>query len=451
MKPNPSLGSGAALLQTATSYLNETEQATIQKAIHYATSAHAGFYRKSGNLYVEHAIAVASILTEWRAPTAVLVAGLLHDVHKPQYARNATLAEIEQLFGSEVSYLVSEVSQLGRLGHIYPALQAGIADIVDAGLSDRLPWANLILQRSPQAIIIKFADRLHNLQTIHVHNAQRQIEFAAYTQHIFAPLAERLGMRAVTRQLEDHAFRLLQPDEYADIAARYPWPERQQAASEIISQIEQQFQSVGLSAEVCLDPNSLYNIYQSENLQGKHFPWALAQPVIVVVDKRTDCYCALGFLHQMWPPEPERFRDYIASPKPNAYRALHTQLRYSPRHNLLVLVRDRQMHLVAERGLTAAWWGVPADKLPNLPKRAETAPGNITVLTPDGDLIVLPQEATPIDFAYVIHKSLGHQCVGAMVNGRMASLSQPLASFVNPYPVAASACNVQGQKAILIT
>lgn len=429
MNPNPTTGSEAVHLQkTVASYLTDAQQATIRNALTYSAAAHEGFFRKSGDPYVVHAIAVTAILAEWRAPTAVLVAGLLHDVHKSQYAHPTTLADIESIFGDEVAYLVSEVSQLGRLGYIYPALQAGMVDVADAGLSDRLPWTSLILQRSPLAIVIKFADRLHNLRTTYVHTEERQIEFAAYTRHIFAPLAERLGMRAAKRQLEDHAFRILQPDEFAIMSDRYPWPDRQQAATEIMRQIQQQFQDKDLSATVFLDPNSLYNIYQMENLLGKRFPLELAQPVIVAVEKSAECYCALGHLHQLWPPDPERFRDYVASPKPNAYRALHTQLRFSPKHNLVVLVRDHQMHLVAEHGLTAAWWGVAVEQLPILPKPAETAVGDITIFTPDGEIKVLPEGATPIDFAYMIHKSLGHQCIGAAINGRMASLSQPLHS-----------------------
>ncbi|MBE2221104.1 MAG: HD domain-containing protein [Anaerolineae bacterium] len=431
MKSNPSTGSVAALLKTVTSYLTDAEQATIQNALTYAAAAHDGYWRKSGDPYVEHPIAVASILAEWRAPTAVLVTSLLHDTHKPNYSRKTNLLEIEQLFGREVGYLMSEVSQLGRLGHIYPAIQAGMADAAratDAELSRRLPWVNLVLQRSPLAIVIKLADRLHNLQTIHVHSERRQIEFAAYTQHIFVPLAERLGMRAVKRQLEDDAFRILQPDAYGDIAARYPWQKRQQAAQKIIEQIEQHLQTKELPAEIILDPNSFYNIYQFENMIGRHLPLELAQPVIILVDKRADCYCALGYVHQLWTPEPERFRDYVAAPKPNGYRALHTQLRFTSRHNLIVLLRDKQMHLVAEYGLAAQWQGVPSEKLPHLPQRTELPSGKITVLTPDGDLVLLPEKATPVDFAYSIHKSLGHQCIGAMVNGRMASLSHPLHS-----------------------
>lgn len=429
MKPNPSQESGIALLKTVTSYLNDAEQTTIQNALQYATSAHAGYWRKNGNPYVEHPIAVAAMLAEWRAPTAVLVAGLLHDTHKPNYSQKTNLSDIEARFGSEVSYLVREVSQLGRLGHIYPAIQAGMADAVSAagiGLSERLPWANLVLQRSPLAIVIKFADRLHNLQTTHVHKEHRQIEFAAYTLHIFAPLAERLGMRDVKRQLEDSAFRILQPDEYSAIAERYPWSKRAKATQPIIEGIEQKFQTMGLSVEVLLDQSSLYRIYQQENMTGQRIPLELAQPIIVVVGQQSDCYCALGFLHQLWAPVPEMFRDYIAAPKPNAYRALHTHLRYSRKQNLIVLVRDKEMQLVAERGLTAAWLGVSADKLPSLPKPGSATDQDMTVFTPDGDLIVLPKESTPIDFAYAVHRSLGHQCIGAMVNGRMASLSQPL-------------------------
>jgi GTP pyrophosphokinase len=414
-------------MEKCAAYLSAEELETLQRALAYAAAAHAGFTRKSGAAYIEHPVAAASLLADWRAPTAVLAAGLLHDTLKPAYARVPPPDEICRIFGREIAHFVQEVSNMGRLGNIYPAVRP---DDEEAGesLPDRLSWVALVLQRSPMAAVIKFADRLQNFESIDVHHQERQLEFATHTMHIFAPLAERMGMRAVKRQLEDYAFQILNPDAYGRVARRYPWPERKQAAAGIVQQLHEKLQSAGIHAEVFPNPHSFYNIYQYETIRDKQFPPELVQPIVIVTENSGQCYHVLGLVHALWPPDPEQFRDFIAAPKKNGYRAIHTQLRFSPRHNLIVLIRDRQMQIVAEKGITARWHGVPPDLLPSFPRRADALPGNISVLTPDGDLIVLPEGATVIDFAYAVHQGVGHQAIGAVVNGKMAFLSQELNS-----------------------
>ncbi len=429
--PQPSvkpLSSDFALLDIVSTYLSSPEQLVIRRALELARKAHFGKERMSGEAYVEHPIAVTGILASWRAPADVLVTGLLHDVLKDNYASGVTLEMIEQEFGTAVANLVHEVSRLGRLGHVYPARATDERLDSLEYVVERLPWIASALRRDPLAVVVKTADRLHNLQTVHVHVPERQIAFAAGTMNIFVPFAERLGMRAVKRLLEDGAFCILQPDKYQQILNTYPLENRQQAASEIVTDVQRALDVVGIPAQVTSRERSYYNLYLTETAHGSAVPLHLAHPIVVLTETLFDCYRALGAVHQRWLPQPGLFRDYIAAPKPNGYHALHTNVRYRPGEELLIVFRQRQMDLAAEWGLAAQWQGVEEAFLPNFPEWRDPPLGEMNVLTPDGDMFTLPQGATPIDFAYAIHPGLGNQCTGAVVNGVMTSLNQPLES-----------------------
>jgi GTP diphosphokinase / guanosine-3',5'-bis(diphosphate) 3'-diphosphatase len=420
---------GHRLLQLATAYLPPTEMGEVIKGLLFTAYIHHGYRRKSGLPYVEHPIAVASILAGWRAPTAVLLTALLHDTVKEKYAECPEPADIQQFFGPEVARLLQEVARLGRLGplHTAPDPESSQVESSDA-LAKRLPWVALVLQRAPLAVVIKIADRLDNFASLDALPPERQVAFASATLNIFVPFAERLGMRAVKRQLEDQAFAVLQPEVYQRFSRRYPLAARQTATADLIHRIQDHLTHEGIPGRAAMKPVSLYTLYRSETLQNRSFPLHLAQPIVVVMETAADCYRALGALHQLWPPWPGYIRDYIAAPKPNAYRALHTYLRFQPNEKLVLLLRDPEMEQVAEWGLTAGWSGVPAEHLPQFSQWREPPAGNISVLTPDGDLKMLPLGATAIDFAYAVHKGLGHQCTGAVVNGRLASLDRPLES-----------------------
>jgi GTP pyrophosphokinase len=393
-----------------------------------ASVAHTGRMRLEGTAYIEHAISVGQILAGWQAPADVLAAGLLHDVLKENYASGVTLEMIEETFGTAVAGIVHEVSRLGRLGHVYPVVESEERLGSAAYNTERLPWVASALNRSPQAIIVKIADRLHNAQSTHVHTPERQIAFAAGTMNIFVPFAERLGMRAAKQELEDGAFSILQSDKYRQMVEAYPLAGRRQAVAPIIEEIQQALDQANIKAQVSGRARSFYGLYWVETAQRKRQPLHLAHPIVVITDNIPGCYLALGIVHQLWPPQPDQIRDHIAAPKPNGYRGLHTYVRYAPGEELLITIRQRHMDLVADLGLTAQWQGAPEEYLPSFPKWRDPPPGKMHVLTPDGDVILLAMGATPIDFAYAIHAGLGHQCTGAVVNGRMASLTQPLES-----------------------
>lgn len=420
--------SGYQLLQTIAAYLPPEAVAEVEKGLLLAAYAHQGYSRKNNDPYVEHPIAVAAILAGWRAPTAVLITALLHDVCKEKYADCPPQTEVVRLFGSDVARLLQDVARLGRLGplHAQPDRETSLES--SEALAQRLPWVALVLQRAPLAVVIKIADRLHNFATLDALPPERQAAFAAVTLNIFVPFAERLGMRAVKRQLEDQAFAVLQPDVYQSLSRRCPLEARQTATADLVSHIQSHLGQYGVPARVAIKPVSLYTIYRGETLQNRPVPLHLAQPIIVVTETAGDCYRALGALHQLWPPLPGHIHDYIVAPKPNGYRALHTHVRLGPGEKLVLLLRDPEMEQVAEWGLAAGWLGVPQARLPQFAQWREPPAGNISVLTPDGDLKMLPVGATPIDFAYAIHKGLGHQCTGAVVNGRVASLDRTLES-----------------------
>jgi GTP pyrophosphokinase len=424
----PQALSSSQILLSRLAYLPESEQVTVRRALAMAGLAHTGRMRLEGLPYIEHATAVAAILASWQAPVELVVAGLLHDVLKENYASGVTLEMIREVFGTAVADIVHEVSRLGRLGHIYQAPDSEIRLDSAAYDAERLPWVASALSRSPQAVIVKIADRLHNAQSTHVLSPDRQYSFAAGTMNIFVPFAERLGMRAAKRELEDGAFSILQPEKFRQMVAAYPLAARRKSVIPIIDNIQQALDKAGVVVKVIGRVRSFYNLYLWETAQRKQFPVHLAHPIVVVTENIPDCYASLGVVHQLWPPQTDQIRDYIAAPKPNGYRGVHTTVRFAPGEDLLITIREKQMDLVANFGMTAQWKGVPESYLPSFQEWCVPPSGKMNVLTPDGDLLLLPVGATPIDFAYAVHAGLGHQCTGAVVNGRMAALTQPLES-----------------------
>jgi guanosine-3',5'-bis(diphosphate) 3'-pyrophosphohydrolase len=420
--------SSQQILLANSAYLPQSDQEIVRRAMAMAGVAHTGRMRLEGIAYIEHAVAVAQILAGWHAPVDLIAAGLLHDVLKETYASGVTLAMIQDTFGTAVAEIVHEVSRLGRLGHIYPAEESEERLDSAAYNVERLPWVASALSRSPHAVIVKIADRLHNAQSTHVHVPERQVAFAAGTMNIFVPFAERLGMRAAKRELEDGAFSVLQPEKYRQMVEAYPLAGRRQAVEPIMNEIQQMLDRVGIKACVTSRSRSFYNLYLVETAQRRRQPLHLSHPISVVTEDILSCYLALGIVHELWPPQPDQIRDHVASPKPNGYRGLHTYVRFAPGEELLITIRQKQMDLVADLGLTAQWQGAPKEYLPSFPKWRDPPPGKMQVLTPDGDVVLLTMGATPIDFAYAIHAGLGHQCTGAVVNGRMASLTQSLES-----------------------
>lgn len=422
------INSGDVLLQQAAAYLSPTELVVIEQALDVAANAHAGYQRLEGCAYIEHPIAVATILAEWQAPTAVLAAGILHDVGKDRYAHSPTPAALRETFGEEISDLVRAVARLGRLDQVYATPASGPRVDSMEQVARQMPWIAIALQRMPLAVVIKLADRLHNLASLHVLPPERCTEFAERVLSIFVPFAERLGMRDVKRRLEDAAFGVLQPDDLAAMQERYPLQRRAEASVEIVACVARALGEQGIAAEVGLQPASWYELYKRERKRDAFLPLYLAQQVLVVVDELAACYAALGVIHGLWPPQHAGISDYIAVPRPNGYRALHTNLNYESGDMLRVIIREREMQRVAEYGITANWLGVSQNLLPELPPWQDPPPGEVAVFTPNGDLRMLPEGATPIDFAYDLHRNMGHQCIGVRVNGRPVALTHQLAN-----------------------
>ena len=415
----------AQLISQVEQYLDEGGVGLVWRALDLAVVAHDGFHRMSGVPYINHAVAVAEILASWYAPAEVVAAGLLHDVAKENYSNVPASEEIESVAGEKVVQIVQQVARLGRLGPVYHRREDNIPDGGTDDFANLLPWATQVLEQEPAAIIVKIADRLDNFRTLNVLQEDRAKKFAQGTRNVFIPFAERLGMRQTKRALEDNAFRILQHEAYQHIVQHYPSEACEAALSKVLTSLREQFAQHDLLAEVSCAPYSYYELYRLETQQTKSVKSKLPPILVMVADKST-CYQALGIIHLIWRPRSGGIQDFIAAPKVNGYRALHTSARSGDGNYSLVLIRDPEMHLVAEYGITAKWQGVREEVLPQLPAWQEPPAGMIAVFTPDGELINLPEGACPVDFAYHIHPELGHQCSGAIVNGQQVALDTSL-------------------------
>ncbi|RMG95166.1 MAG: bifunctional (p)ppGpp synthetase/guanosine-3',5'-bis(diphosphate) 3'-pyrophosphohydrolase, partial [Chloroflexi bacterium] len=411
------------LSQQLATYLPQAEREKVEKGFYLAQQIHQGKFRLDGSPYITHVLSVATILANWHAPAEILIAGLLHDALKQEYSNYPDPDFLEKQTSPQILRLIEAAISLGRYGHLMPF--SPIEDLSSRESAiDHLPWAMQILSNEPMAVVIKIADRLHNFQSLAALDVTRQITYAERTKRIFVPFADRLGMRKAKRELEDRAFQVLQPNLYWRCKARYPWEKREKATSSLIEQIRQRLASFGIQTEVKLHPRNLARLNQRERLQkGRKIPLHLAQPLVVIVPDVEACYRALGILHGLWLPVPGEVRDYIAAPKTNGYRSLHTLVRLpqdgQAGGQLQILIRTREMDLVADYGVMARWLGVDEAFLPEFPQPVSVPKDKIIVFTPDGEPKELPRGATVIDFAYAVHDYLGHHYMGAMVNGRM--------------------------------
>jgi guanosine-3',5'-bis(diphosphate) 3'-pyrophosphohydrolase len=447
-----SVVSFSQLIAKAREYLPPEKIAGVEDAYNFAMKAHEGQVRLSGEPYLEHPLRTALTLAELQLDATSLAAALLHDV--PENC-GIPISEIEAKFGAEVAKLVDGTTKLGKL-----SLPAPDEMVTTASQVDNLRKMLVAMAEDLRVVFIKLADRLHNMQTLDALPPEKQQVIAQETLEIYTPLAHRLGIWELKWQLEDLSFRYLEPQRYRQIAklvaARRP--QRESFIAQVVEILRNEFDRVGLRAEMSGRPKHIYSIHRKmekyatlgKDFNDIHDLLALR----VLVSTVPDCYSAVGIIHSLWHPLPDEFDDFIANPRPNGYQSLHTAVMYQGGVPLEVQIRTRDMHYVAEYGVAAHWRYKEGEKkdmhfeeriawlrqlvdwhreLSGAEEFLESVKTDIFidqvfVYTPRGEIKDLPKGSTPLDFAYRVHTELGHRCVGAKVNGRLVPLSYQLSN-----------------------
>jgi GTP pyrophosphokinase len=420
----------------------------IQRAYALAEKAHAGQMRASGVPYIHHCLAVANILTEFRLDAQTVAAALLHDTLEDTAV---TREDLLKEFGGEVTSLVEGVTKLGQFDQIGSAPRS-----YDARELESLRKMFLAMVDDPRVVLIKLADRLHNMRTLGALRDDQRARIAKETLELFAPLANRLGIWQIKWELEDLGFHHLHPDKYKEIAQLIDErrPNRESYIDQIIRELQDRLKADGITnAEITGRPKHIYSIWKKMERKGSSFEQVYdVRAVRVIVDTLAQCYTVLGIVHSMWRPIKSEFDDYIATPKDNSYQSLHTAVIADEGRTLEVQIRTREMHRHAELGIAAHWRYKEGGKQDVkyeekiawlrqlMDSRADIADAKefldslrndvfqdrVYVYTPKGKLIDLRAGSTPIDFAYQIHTDVGDRCRGARVNGNLVSLDYQL-------------------------
>ena len=446
------------------------EKELLQRALEVAEKAHKGQKRASGEPYINHCKAVATILAEMHVPPAVVAAGLLHDTVEDT---GIDIKDLKSDFGEEIFDLVQAVTKLGSLPRVSTSVtgnksrgrkskKSTSVDVDPKQWRAELATENLrktfmAMAEDPRVVLIKLADRLHNMRTLNYLPEEKQKRIAQETMDLFAPLANRIGIWQMKWDLEDLAFRYLEPDVYHEIARELDErrSEREKKVGKIITNITKIMNQAGMKAEVSGRPKHIYSIYRKMKSKKVSFDQLSdIRGVRIVVPTEEECYAAVGIIHMHWRPLPGEFDDYIAAPKPSLYQSIHTSVIYEDGGTLEVQIRTPEMHRKAEFGIAAHWRykeGQKRDKdfeqrvaylrqMLEWQQDVETAQefvdglknevfgDRVYAFTPRGDILDLPAGATPIDFAYNIHTEVGHRCRGAKVDGRLVSLDHKLAT-----------------------
>lgn len=412
---------GASLIECVAGYAGASAEPRLSQALALAEQAHAGKVCEGERPYLAHVIAVAEWLSQWQAPVEVIIAGLLHDATDRRYATKPAGDAVRRAFGDTIADRIQSVVQLSRV-ELPDAAQESDNLLPDPAMEvTQLPAITRVLHLDPIAAVIKIADRIEKLTSRCALPADQERNYVLGTMGTFVPIANRLGMWSAKRELEDGAFGLLHPEAFEEMQRGYGTSQRQDAARGLLDEANRHLARAGVPAEAILLPVSLYSLHRKLSQAEKAIPPELLTPLLILVDSTEACYAAMQTMHQHWRPLTGQVWDYIASPKSNRYRAIHTRLRSDLGAPLVTVIRTHQGHLVAERGITAAWAGVPAALLPTPPEWSDPPPHRIAVFTPNGDLKELPREAIAVDLAYAVHPQVGHQCVSAIVNGDPAS------------------------------
>ena len=413
----------------------------IGRAYDVAAKMHEGQLRKSGEPYLIHPIAVVKILAELGMDEDTLVAGLLHDVvEDTEYTKEQLVEE----FGDEVALLVDGVTKIGALAF----------ENKEERQAETLRKMFLAMSKDIRVLIIKLADRLHNLRTINYMTANKIKEKCSETLDIYAPLASRLGIYSVKFELEDICMRYLWPDEYKDLSEKIhaKKEEREEGLNKIIHEVNEALKDSEIEYEIYGRTKHFYSIFRKMKYQNKQLDEIFdLMAVRIIVDSVKDCYSILGLVHSMWTPIPGRFKDYIAMPKPNMYQSIHTTVMGDNGSPFEIQIRTKEMHRIAEYGIAAHWKykeGVSQDQeevklswlrqsiewqkdLDNPKEFLETLKmdlfeNQVFVFTPKGDVMELPAGSTPLDFAFKVHSEVGAKCVGAKINGKMVTIDHKL-------------------------
>lgn len=433
------------ILQRVAAYHPEPDLDIIKKAYVYSAKVHQGQVRKSGEPYLIHPLEVAGLLAQLRLDEASVVAGLLHDTVEDTLA---TIEEVRELFGDEVALIVDGVTKLSK----FSAPQALSQEEKQAENFRKMLVA---MAQDIRVILVKLADRTHNMRTLDHMSEEKQARIAQETLDIYAPLANRLGISWVKTELEDLSFKYLKPKDFAELEqlVSRKKKEREKYIEDVIALIAAQLKEASITAEVGGRFKHFYSIYKKMRSQGIEFeqvPDVIAFRIIT--NELSQCYAALGLIHQMWKPVPGRFKDFIAIPKPNMYQSLHTTVIGPLSERIEIQIRTEEMHRIAEEGIAAHWaykegksaltrddekfawlrqlleWQQdlkdPKEFLDTV--KVDLFADEVFVFTPKGDVKSLPRGATPVDFAYGIHSAVGERCVGAKVNGKIVPLRYKL-------------------------
>ena len=432
------------LIEKIKKYNPELDEEMLRRAYKLAYDHHKGQKRNSGEDYIIHPLNVAMILADMHMDTPTIIAGLLHDTIEDT---DVTYDDIKNMFREEIANLVDGVTKLKKLN--YKTKQEKQAENIRKMV--------LAMAKDIRVIIVKLADRLHNMRTLEYMTDAKKKEKALETLEIYAPIADRLGMSKIKWELEDSSLRYLDPENYYQLMdmINKRRNEREDLINSTIKTLKENLDKIGIKSDIHGRPKNFYSIYKKMKIKGKAFDEIYDLSAIrVLVDDIKDCYGVLGVVHTLWKPIPGRFKDYIAMPKPNNYQSLHTTVIDDNGETFEVQIRTYKMHQVAEYGIAAHWkyksgqtkttsfdenltwlrqllewqkeFNDPNDFIETL--KIDFFSDEVFVFTPNGDVINLPEGSTPIDFAYRIHSAIGNTCMGAKISGRMVPLDYVLKS-----------------------
>jgi GTP pyrophosphokinase len=426
------------LIEEIPKYQPGADLDVLERAYRFSAASHQGQQRASGEPYLSHPLEVANLLVDFKMDVTTVTAGLLHDVLEDTAA---TKADLEREFGGEIAELVDGVTKIGKLA--FSSREERQAENFRKML--------VAMARDLRVLMIKLADRLHNMRTLDYLPSDKAKKIAQETLDIYAPLAHRLGMAKVKAELEDLGLRTLNPADYVDLQKRVAKRrlEREADINQVIAILQKKLSEVGIDSQIRGRPKHFYSIWKKMHEQGREFDeiYDLTAVRVITASVR-DCYGALGVIHSLWKPVPGRFKDFIAMPKVNMYQSLHTTVIGPKGDPVEIQIRTREMHRIAEEGIAAHWLykerKAGKDKLDESlvwlrqlietqqdtkdPRefmdtvRVDLFPDEVYVFTPKGDVKALPEGATPLDFAYAVHTKVGEHCVGAKVNAKLVPL-----------------------------